>query len=500
MQRLCEAMPPVGLASHLEGAVVRQFFLSKSLHTQLVCIGLACVTAMAGVTLLVVFISTWNLPDAGAQVLRMRTLAAMGLAGMVCLGSLYTVINRLLRPLHRLRDAMWHASEGRFNPPVDNTQPPASRDVLGLKFTFDRMLHQLSEAQLEQKQSKAVLAARTRTVDRLLEFSQSIQAAGKPEQVYATLTHFLQADLQLAGLALLSIEPECVPATVVRACHPLDVLLPDRPVAEMDAALCPCLRQHLPRQFRCDGSPVRCTLDSSLKLGQDHPAYCIPFTLGGKIQAVVHMLFPPGRDWTEELKQLAQTYVNTAQSALISLHLLAEAEKTSMTDGLTGLYNRRSLESLLQREVALAERHSHPLSLVMIDMDRFKEVNDTHGHAAGDHMIRSFADCVRMTLRRTDLAFRYGGDEFVIALPQTSVTQAQQVVAKLRQAFSAVDFSDAIAKLDHQPTLSIGVVERSAENNVLTLPSLLTAADQALYEAKNSNRNCTRVYQPIKAA
>jgi diguanylate cyclase (GGDEF)-like protein len=154
----------------------------------------------------------------------------------------------------------------------------------------------------------------------------------------------------------------------------------------------------------------------------------------------------------------------------------------------------------LQREVALTERHGQALSMVMIDLDHFKQINDAHGHAAGDHMLRSFADCVRMTLRKTDLAFRYGGDEFVIALPQTSVAQAQQVVQKLRQAYSAVDFSDAIAKLDHQPTLSIGVVERSAENNVLSLASLLTAADQALYDAKNDNRNCTKVYTPVKAA
>jgi diguanylate cyclase (GGDEF)-like protein len=115
-------------------------------------------------------------------------------------------------------------------------------------------------------------------------------------------------------------------------------------------------------------------------------------------------------------------------------------------------------------------------------------------------MLRAFADCVRMTLRKTDLAFRYGGDEFVICLPQTTVAQAQQVVSKIRQAYNAVDFSDAIAKLDHQPTLSIGVAERSAENNVLTLGSLLTAVDQALYDAKNSNRNCTKVYAPVKAA
>jgi diguanylate cyclase len=111
-------------------------------------------------------------------------------------------------------------------------------------------------------------------------------------------------------------------------------------------------------------------------------------------------------------------------------------------------------------------------------------------------MLKAFADCVRITLRKTDLAFRYGGDEFVIALPQTHVAQAQQVVQKLRQAYASVDFADAIANLEHQPTLSIGVAERSKATNLLTLSAVLGAADQALYDAKANNRNCVRVYQP----
>jgi diguanylate cyclase (GGDEF)-like protein len=184
----------------------------------------------------------------------------------------------------------------------------------------------------------------------------------------------------------------------------------------------------------------------------------------------------------------------------MSLHLLNEAEKQSMTDALTGLYNRRSMEHLMQREVALAERHGHPLSVVMIDMDKFKQINDAHGHAAGDYLLKSFADCVRITLRRTDLAFRYGGDEFLIALPQTPIAMAQQVVQKLRQAFSAVDFSDGIAHLEHQPTLSIGVAERSKGQNLLTLAAMLGGADAALYDAKAADRNCTRIYQPPQAA
>jgi len=148
----------------------------------------------------------------------------------------------------------------------------------------------------------------------------------------------------------------------------------------------------------------------------------------------------------------------------------------------------------------LAERHGHPLSVVMVDLDYFKSINDSHGHAAGDHLLKSFADCVRITLRKTDLAFRYGGDEFVIALPQTTLAQAQQVMQKLKQAFATVDFTHAISRLQVQPTLSMGVAERSAAINVLNMTQILSAVDQALYSAKNSSRDCIRVYEPPQAA
>src|SRR5688572_18416087 len=344
------------------------------------------------------------------------------------------------------------------------------------------------------------LTARSDSLSRLLEFSQTIQGAGKPDQILSTLAYFLRTELSLARLTILSLEPETVPPLQIKATWPEPPAgATSAMVTEMDASLCPCLRQGLPKQFKPDGLPVRCSIDDAMQLPASHPAYCIPFNVG-RAQVLVHMLLPNDGEWTEQRRQLAQTYVNAASSSLITLNHLSEAEKQSMTDALTGLYNRRSMDQLLQREVALAERHSLPLSVVMIDMDHFKEINDAHGHAAGDHLLRAFADCVRMTLRKTDLAFRYGGDEFVIGLPQTPIGQAEQVVNKLRQAFAAVDFSDAIAHLEHPPTLSIGVTERSAANNVLTLPAILASADVALYEAKNDNRNCVRLYVPPKAA
>jgi diguanylate cyclase (GGDEF)-like protein len=343
------------------------------------------------------------------------------------------------------------------------------------------------------------LVAHSDALSRLLEFSQTIQGAGRADQILSTLAHFLQAELGLSRLVIMSSDPDAIPPLQVKAALPESASgSPGASAGEMDPSLCPCLRQGLPKHFKPDGLPVRCSIEDALCLPPSHPAYCIPFNVR-RAQVLVHMLLPPSQEWTHERMQLAQTYVNAASSALITLNHLSEAEKQSMTDALTGLYNRRSMEQLLQREVALAERHSLPLSVVMIDMDHFKQINDAHGHAAGDHMLRAFADCVRITLRKTDLAFRYGGDEFVIGLPQTPIGQAEQVVNKLRQAFAAVDFSDAIAHLEHPPTLSIGVTERSATHNVLTLPAILASADAALYDAKSHDRNCVRIYAPQAA-
>src|SRR5689334_2213004 len=188
------------------------------------------------------------------------------------------------------------------------------------------------------------IATRSRTVDRILEFSQTIQAAGKPEQIFDSLSLFLHQEFTLSGVAILTHEPDALPATSLKSIYPPALAQANCSVADMDTGLCPCFRQNLPRIFKPDHSPVRCSIDDALRLPADHPAYCIPFTIGRKVQCTVHMLLPPGSTWTEELRQLAQTYVNTASSSLITLHHLAEAEKQSLTDGLTGLYNRRSMD------------------------------------------------------------------------------------------------------------------------------------------------------------
>jgi diguanylate cyclase (GGDEF)-like protein len=468
---------------------------NMSLAGQIFAVTGLCLVLTAGAALL----TTHGVGGERAATLRLELIGVLSAGALVSIGIVMVAIRRLLiEPIETLDQHLGRLVEGDLAPA--DPRPMPSRDLQRVKNTFDRMVVTLAAARARYEEAQRVLATRTSTVDRLLEFSQTIQGAGATAQVFSSLSHYLRTELSLAGVVIISNQADQTPPMQTRAAWPDGLVRKEAPVGDVEAASCPCLRQHLPKCFKPCGSPVRCGVDACLTLGPEHPAYCIPFNVGRKMQVVVHMLLPPAQDWTEERKQLAQTYVNTAVSTLISLDLLAEAEKQSLTDGLTGLYNRRSMESLLQREVALSERHGHPLALVMIDMDKFKEINDAHGHAAGDHMLKSFADCVRITLRKTDLAFRYGGDEFVIALPQTGIGQAIQVVQKLRQAFGAVDFSHAIARLEHQPTLSIGVVERSVPHNIVTLQNLLAAADHALYEAKAANRNCVKVYGPPKAA
>ena len=477
------------LRSYLKDKSVRWLIVGLSTTSSLAC--------AAGAAVVLIWANSGVGPVEGELLHTRALLTMLAIAGASAIVTA-VVVGRLLRPVHAVRQAMSQLAIGQYN--AKPTAVAFGREFIGLDSAFRAMSDHLRDADRSGVEAKRILASRTQTVDRLLEFSQTIQGAGRPEQVYQTLSYFLQAELGLAGLAVLSLEPEPngPSVTQIQASFPTDLITASQMVSDIDTTVCPCMRQNLPRLFACERSPIRCAIDSILTLGPTHPAYCIPFNVR-KSQCVAHMLLPAGETWTEERKQLAHTYVNTAHSALVSLHLLAEAEKQSMTDVLTGLYNRRSMESLMDREVALAERHGTSLSVVMIDMDKFKEVNDTFGHAAGDFMLKAFADCVRITLRKTDLAFRYGGDEFCIALPQTPIEQAQAVVQKLRQAYMSVDFTSAIARMEQQPTLSIGVAQRT-KPNVMTLPALLAAADAALYEAKADNRNCIKLFSPPKAA
>jgi two-component system cell cycle response regulator len=158
----------------------------------------------------------------------------------------------------------------------------------------------------------------------------------------------------------------------------------------------------------------------------------------------------------------------------------------AVTDALTGLANRRYMETHLQTLAENARPSGRPLSLLLADIDNFKCINDTHGHAAGDSVLREFAARVRRNTRAIDLACRLGGEEFVTLMPDTALEQACQIGERLRDCIAAEPFH-AAPGAELRVTASVGIATLGGAHD--TLQMLLERADRALYEAKREGRN-----------
>ena len=194
-----------------------------------------------------------------------------------------------------------------------------------------------------------------------------------------------------------------------------------------------------------------------------------------------------------EKELLARVRIHTKlkllQDTLREMNVQLEA--LSVTDMLTGLANRRRLMTRLEEEVQRARRYKTPLSVVMIDIDHFKLVNDTHGHAMGDEVLRNIGAMLKSSLRATDLAARYGGEELTLVLPHTDIPAALLVAENLREKFAAMDH--VLDGVTLRKTVSMGVTARDGQNEVPDAEDLLKHADEALYRAKQGGRNRVEV-------
>jgi diguanylate cyclase (GGDEF)-like protein len=188
----------------------------------------------------------------------------------------------------------------------------------------------------------------------------------------------------------------------------------------------------------------------------------------------------------KELKIKIEELLNTKQKLE---HTNKKLAKISSRDQLTGLYNRREFEKVINREWHDAIREAHPISIIMIDIDNFKNFNDNYGHLAGDNCLQKISQIMNNTLKRPrDFLARYGGEEFVAVLPKTNKDGAQHTAENLRKNVENLKIPHKFSTVSNYVTISLGV-SSTDEAEIFVFEEILDTADQALYQAKNCGKN-----------
>jgi diguanylate cyclase (GGDEF)-like protein len=260
---------------------------------------------------------------------------------------------------------------------------------------------------------------------------------------------------------------------------------------------CCSLRSGQPRWREPAVSEIHC---NHFEGGRPERYVCVPVLAHGDTLGLAHIEFPDAestahaRKCVLALRQLLQLI----GMAIASMRLRMKLEQQSIRDPLTNLFNRHFMEVALERELSLAARRKTMLAVLMLDVDHFKEFNDTHGHAVGDIVLQAVAEVCRNTVRTEDIACRYGGEEFTIILPDINSETAYARANSIRSAVADLRVEDG-KEMYGDVTMSIGLALYPESGT--TAATLLRRADEALYRAKQQGRNQVLLaIEPIYAA
>lgn len=332
-------------------------------------------------------------------------------------------------------------------------------------------------------------AAERRAV--LHEVSQQIVAASlEPEDIY-TAIHKAAAQLMPAEAFVITLLDEA--NQMIEAVYLIDRA--GRARGERIPANCGlsgqviasgislCIKDVLEETGSRAGMPL-----DSVHFGDDEEVrsvLAVPMHLGGKVIGMLSAQSYQPYTYTPEDQYLLEMLAAYAAIALENALLFGEVQRLAITDSITGIFNHRHLFELARREFTRARRFGRPLSMIMLDIDHFKPVNDTYGHPTGDQVLHSLAHFLQGKIREVDILARYGGEEFTIILPETDLAAAYLLAERLRKEVAAQAF--ATDKADIRITISIGVTTLTEETP--DLAALVSCVDSAMYDAKHDGRN-----------
>jgi len=221
---------------------------------------------------------------------------------------------------------------------------------------------------------------------------------------------------------------------------------------------------------------------------------CLPLTVQGETMGILCLIDTATRKGKHQLslQQLAATIGETIKLSLSNLKLRDELRQQATHDPLTGLFNRRYLDETLPRELHMAHRRNSPLCVVMLDIDGFKEFNDTVGHGAGDALLREFGHVIHERLRKSDIACRYGGDEFVLVLPDSSIADTHEWLEQIRITLKdfQIHYGGQVLGMIN---ISAGIAQTPKDG--ITASEVLRSADKAMYAAKQGGHDHIVIYE-----
>jgi diguanylate cyclase (GGDEF)-like protein len=394
---------------------------------------------------------------------------ALILAGILVI--LTRVVTRLIvDPVLQLIRASEQVGRGDFAPGL----PPMVDNEFG---ALSRSFSHMTTAVRREREEIASLN----------RFSEAVTQCTSEVEVYDLLLHSLKERFQPVQVIIfkLNIAENFLEAAATLVPLPKEVAA--WPVIE-EPHNCKAVRTG--RSFVVNDVQAELLCPSKFVLPSAGSYYCGPLIAGGIIIGSVRVE-AAANFCTPERQRLLESYMSVAASALSNLHLLDRMKQQANIDMLTGLYNRRFLEDYARKLFAIARRRVQPVGMILLDLDNFKNFNDVFGHEVGDRILRQFAKTLAATMREANLAARYGGDEFIVILPDTSAKSCALVVERIRQAVMSMVVPSTLEKPLPPLTVSAGVVAFPEHGH--TLEEIVEAADKAMYESKRRGGNCVTV-------
>ncbi len=408
------------------------------------------------------------------QVIRRILFLELGitfLLGGALLFLTWTVTKIIAEPVHQLIDASERVSRGDFQLSLP---PPADNEFGVLSRSFLRMTSALRGEREE-------MAALNR-------FSEAVTQCTSEREVYDHLLHSLKERFDPRQVIVFSLNARENFLEAVATLSPLPESLRTWPVIE-EPHNCKAVRTGRP--FHVPDVTQEPLCPAQFAAPTEGSYYCTPLIAGGIIIGAVRLEGLKG-SWTSERDKVVESYLSGAASALSNLRLLDTMKQQANIDSLTALYNRRFLEDYAKRQIAVARRKDEPLGFIMLDLDHFKTANDLFGHEVGDRILRHFAQTITGAMRETNLAARFGGEEFLVLLPDTNAKSCLLVAERIRKAVARMIVPSGTDKPLPQTTVSLGIAVYPDHGR--TLEEVLQAADKALYESKRGGRNRSTLY------